>query len=323
MDLLEANEAQRDRFLAAYDAAGELLTSLMPDGQKKQHLHALENWNDLETGYPDLKLGQVLDMAQAITAVLSGEEALEPRYLHADGFSSSVEKLWETAKRIKQKRKSDQVGWWRKTLGQIGALYRSKLFDRDGVTGRDGRTISTLDYGKMLSPGHVVVVDMHGLESPHHRNLAISELLRGVMDAQDKLYSEAAADKKPKTVIVIEEAHEFVSGKRLQQMPSLAEQIHRIARRGRKRWLGLLFATQFPQHLPDELFTLCNNRILLKLGDEQTIRRLKNSVGGVPDNLWSRLRNLPTGEAIVSAQGIDPALLVSLKPGRCKLLMVD
>ena len=55
--------------------------------------------------------------------------------------------------------------------------------------------------------------------------------------------------------------------------------IYRIARRGRKRWLGLMFATQFPQHLPDELFTLCNNRILMKLGDEQTIRRLKNSVG--------------------------------------------
>ncbi len=323
MDLLEANEAQRDRFLAAYDAAGELLTWLMPDDQKKKHQVALENWNDQESGYPTLKLGHVLDMAAAITTVLNGEDALDPRYFHRDGFGSQITPLCEAAKRIKHKRKSDQVGWWRKTLGQVGALYRSALFDRDGAEAADGKKISTLDYAKMLSPGHVVVLDMHGLESPHHRNLAISELLRGIMEAQDKLYSEAPADNKPKTVIIIEEAHEFVSGRRLQQMPSLAEQIHRIARRGRKRWLGLMFATQFPQHLPDELFTLCNNRILLKLGDEQTIRRLKNSVGGVPDNLWSRLRNLPTGQAIVSAQGIDPALLVSLKPGRCKLLMVD
>lgn len=323
MDLLEANEAQRDRFLAAYDAAGELLTSLMPDAEKKRHQLALEQWNDQETGYPDLKLGHVLDMAQAITTLLSGEETLETRYLHPDGFRSNVAKLRESAKRLKAKRKSDQLGWWRKTLGQIGALYRSKLFDRDGAKADDGKEISTLDYAKMLSPGHVVVLDMHGLESPHHRNLAISELLRGIMDAQDALYAKAPADNKPKTVIIIEEAHEFVSGRRLQQMPSLAEQIHRIARRGRKRWLGLMFATQFPQHLPDELFTLCNNRILLKLGDEPTIRRLKNSVGGVPDNLWSRLRNLPNGQAIVSAQGIDPALLVSLRPGRCKLLMVD
>src|SRR5262249_50841390 len=151
------------------------------------------------------------------------------------------------------------------TVGQLRALYRSKLFDRDGQEGPDKKKITTLNYEKMLGPGHVVVVDMHGLESPHHRNLAISELLRGVMEAQEALYGRALAESKPKTVIIIEEAHEFLSGRRLQQMPSLSEQIHRIARRGRKRWLGLMFATQFPQHLPDELFTLCNNRILLKL----------------------------------------------------------
>src|SRR5437667_12012818 len=106
-------------------------------------------------------------------------------------------------------------------------------------------------------------------------------------------------------------------------MPTLFNQIQRISRRGRKRWLGLIFATQFPQHLPGELFTLCNNRILLRLADEPTIHRLKHSVGGVPENLWVRLKNLPTGQAIVSALGIDPAMLVGLDPCRCKLRLVD
>jgi DNA helicase HerA-like ATPase len=233
------------------------------------------------------------------------------------------EQLIAKAEASKKKRKQDHVGSWRKTLGLIGALYRTKLFDRGGRKASDHQEIIALDYSKMISPGRVVVLDMHGLDSPQHRNLAISELLRGVMETQDALYAAAPAEKKPKTVIVIEEAHEFVSDQRLKQMPTLADQIHRIARRGRKRWLGLTFATQFPQHLPEELFTLCNNRILMKLADEPTIRRLKNSVGGVPDSLWARLRNMPTGQAIVTAQGIDPAMLVSLKPGRCKLLMVD
>ena len=124
-------------------------------------------------------------------------------------------------------------------------------------------------------------------------------------------------------MVVIEEAHEFVSGERLRQMPTLFEQIQRVARRGRKRWLGLVFATQFPQHLPGELYTLCNNRILLRLADEPTIQRLRNSVGGVPEGLWARLKHLPTGEAIVSAQGIEPAMLVALEPCTCRLQMVD
>jgi hypothetical protein len=50
---------------------------------------------------------------------------------------------------------------------------------------------------------------------------------------------------------------------------------------------------------------------------------VKQSVGGVPEGLWSRLKNLPTGQAIVSAHGIDPAMIVALEPGRCKLRMVD
>jgi hypothetical protein len=322
MDLLQANDAQRDRFLAAYDAAGELLTDVLPKSQQKAHKEALEEWDDQESGFPNLKLGHVLDMATAIKNAVADDDT-EARYLHDDGFRANLSELKAHAAKIKQKRKQDHLGSWRKTLGLIGALYRSLLFDREDLKASDGKQITTLNYQKMLGPGNVVVLDMHGLESPHHRNLAISEVLRGVLEAQDALYTKAPADKKPKTVIIIEEAHEFVSGRRLQQMPALSEQIHRIARRGRKRWLGLAFVTQYPQHLPDELFTLCNNRILLKLGDEETIRRLKHSVGGVPDNLWSRLRNLPPGQAIVSAQGFDPALLVSLKPGRCKLLMVD
>jgi hypothetical protein len=320
-ELLQANEAQRDRFLAAYDAAGELLTELMPNDKQSDHRNALRNWDDQQTGYPNLKLGHVLDMAEAMSAIVSGEDGIAETFLHDDGFRGRADRL--NAKAQQKKKKGDHVGSWRKTVALLGALYRTKLFDREGLKTSDGQKITTLDYAKMLSPGYVIVVDMHGLDSPQHRNLAISELLRGVMEAQDDLYAKAAPDKKPKTAIIIEEAHEFVSGRRLQQMPTLADQIHPIARRGRKRWLGLTFATQFPQHLPEELFTLCNNRILMKLADEPTIRRLKNSVGGVPDNLWVRLRNMPTGQAIVSAQGIDPAMLVSLKPGRCKLLMVD
>jgi DNA helicase HerA-like ATPase len=205
----------------------------------------------------------------------------------------------------------------------IAGLYRSGLFDRTGGKARDGLEIRSLDYGKMVGPGRVLIFDLAGLESPAQRNLAISDLLRGVMAAQDARYEAAAADAKPKTVVIVEEAHEFVSAERVKQMPTLFEQIQRIARRGRKRWLGLVFATQFPQHLPAELFTLCNNRILLRLGDETTIARLKHSVGGVPENLWTRLKNLPTGQAICTAHGLDPALIAALEPGRCQLRMVD
>lgn len=316
VELLQGNDAQTERFLTAYDAAGDLLTQLWPKSDRDRHLADLQSWDDQETGYPGLRLAQVLDMAEAMTAVVANEEGLDEKFLHEDGFKRHAKEL--LTKAAQMKKRLSHHGSWRKTVGLVGGLYRTGLFDR-----ADGKSITSLRYQDMLKPGRVLIFDLQGLDSPQHRNLAISDVLRGVMEAQEKLYLAAPADRKPKTAIVIEEAHEFVSAERIRQMPTLFGQIQRIARRGRKRWLGLVFATQFPQHLPGEIFSLCNNRILLRLGDEPTLQKLKHSVGGVGDNLWTRLKNLPTGQAIVSAHGIDPAMMVALEPGRCKLQMVD
>lgn len=319
-ELLGGTEAQTDRFLAAYDAAGELLTSLGLFPDRKHHEAKLQDWDDQETGYPDLKLAHVLDMAQAVSAVLNSEDLIAT-WLHSDGFRDHVDRLNDKAQQVKKK--LGHVASWRKTVRLIGTLYRTGLFDCVGVSAPDGQRIESLNYEKMVAPGRTLIYDLAGLESPAHRNLAIADVLRGVIETQDRLYESAPAEQKPKTVVIIEEAHEFVSAERLSRMPVVFSQIQRIARRGRKRWLGLVFATQFPQHLPGELFTLCNNRILMRLGDEPTVRKLQHSVGGVPENLWPRLKNLPTGQAIVSAHGIEPALIVALDPGRCQLRMVD
>lgn len=61
-------------------------------------------------------------------------------------------------------------------------------------------------------------------------------------------------------LIIIEEAHESLSASRIAKMPILFEQVSRIAKRGRKRWLGLVFITRLPQHLPT--LGLVNNYVL-------------------------------------------------------------
>ena len=59
-------------------------------------------------------------------------------------------------------------------------------------------------------------------------------------------------------LVIIEEAHEFLSAERIDKMNILFQQVARIAKRGRKRWLGLAFVTQLPQHLPRQVFGLVN-----------------------------------------------------------------
>ena len=123
--------------------------------------------------------------------------------------------------------------------------------------------------------------------------------------------------------IFIEEAHEFLSDQRIKQMPNLFEQVARIARRGRKRHLGIVFITQLPGHLPDEVLGLINNWVLHKISDANVIQRLRKIIPAVDDGTWTMLPNLAPGHALASFTHMARPVLVSVDPTPCKLLMVE
>jgi DNA helicase HerA-like ATPase len=149
--------------------------------------------------------------------------------------------------------------------------------------------------------------------------------LREIQLVQEEAYESALKKGKSPTPvsIIIEEAHEFLSREKIERMSNLFEQVARIARRGRKRWLGLIFVTQLPQHLPDEVLGLINSFILHKINDANVVNRLKRSIGGVDNSLWNKLPNLAPGQAIISTPSIARSLLAAIDPTPCKLLMVD
>jgi DNA helicase HerA-like ATPase len=214
-------------------------------------------------------------------------------------------------------RKESHPTSWRALLGKVGLLRRLKVFDSAGA--------APLPYAEMTQPGAVSIVDLSDTDSPQVNNLAIAELLRGVHEHQEAAARVAEREGRAPTpvVVFIEEAHEFLSGERIAQMPHLFEQVARIARRGRKRWLGLVFITQLPQHLPNELFGLVNNYILHKISDAGVIDRLQRAISGIDASLWTRLPGLAPGQAIVSFTSLSRPLLTAIDPAPCKLRMVE
>ena len=124
-------------------------------------------------------------------------------------------------------------------------------------------------------------------------------------------------------MLVIEEAHEFLSSERIARMPTLFQQLARIAKRGRKRWLGLVFVTQLPQHLPAQVLGLVNSFALHKINDAGVISTLRKTIGGIDDGLWVRLPGLAPGQAIVSFPHMTRPLLVAIDPTPTKLRLVD
>ena len=124
-------------------------------------------------------------------------------------------------------------------------------------------------------------------------------------------------------LVIIEEAHEFLSAERIERMNILFEQVAKIAKRGRKRWLGLVFVTQLPQHLPRQILGLVNSFILHKVSDPYVVATLRKTVSGIDEGLWSRLPGLAPGQAIVSFPHMTRPLLVAMDPAPCKLRMMD
>ncbi|HZH96723.1 MAG TPA: hypothetical protein VEY06_12590, partial [Flavisolibacter sp.] len=73
----------------------------------------------------------------------------------------------------------------------------------------------------------------------------------------------------------------------------------------------------------DEVLALTNNFILHKISDAGVISRLKKSIGNVDESMWNRLTGLSSGQAVVSFTHMRRAMLTSIDPTPCKLLMIE
>jgi hypothetical protein len=312
-EILELNPAQEERFQKAHD-----ITRAVLDKLKITPATAAMEIDEFSEGYPGMTLLHLYDILNQIIAKVKKEDFPTP-------FTPEFARAHEDIKRIVNA-VENMPGYpfsWLVVKGRLGKLLRLKIFDNPEAR--------LLQCTTMLEPGRVSILDLSGTDSTAVNNLVISDLLRRILAAQDEKYADAQKpnakgnnDKHPTPVmVVIEEAHEFLSRERATKMENLFEQVARIARRGRKRWLGLCFVTQLPQHLPDEVFGLVNNFILHKISDPNIVNRLKRTVGNVPESMWERLHSLASGQALVSLTTLKRPLFVNIDPTPCRLLMTD
>jgi uncharacterized protein len=308
-DILGLNEAQVGRFFKAYDAAKLILkdVGIYPLPQEERESIELD---EFETGWPRLTLSLFIDIVTMIRNVVGKKELAPYNPILKEHLNARVR-----GRVIAVETSSESS--WNALLSKLWQLARTRLFDNPDA--------KTIPYDELIRPGSVTIIDLSDSDSTIINNIVITDLLKGVQAAQEEAYEAAMRQERSPTPvsIIIEEAHEFLSADRISKMSNLFQQVARIARRGRKRWLGLVFVTQLPQHLPDEVLGLINSFILHKISDANVVSRLKRSIGGVDNNLWSRLPNLAPGQAIVSTPSLSRSLLVAIDPSPCKLLMVD
>ncbi len=323
MGMLELNDAQQQRYLKAYDIAKHILWALKIFPANDEEKTQVFELDDMETGYPRMTVEHMYDVVRVCAELAAGEKkandfaASEYRFFSRH-FTQQKEQVSELLKRATAGERPSHPTSWRVIQGKLAQFIRLKIFDNQEA--------GPLTYKDLTQAGRVSIIDLNDTDYPQINNLVIAEVLRGLLEAQNENYRAVERGDitvQPRTMIIIEEAHEFLSSERIRQMPILYQQLARIARRGRKRWLGLAFVTQLPQHLPDEVLGLVNNYILHKIGDANVVSRLKRSLGVVDDSLWLRLPSLAPGQALVAMSSFTRPLLVNIDPTPCKLRMVE
>lgn len=312
-EILGLTDAQQTRFFQAYEACKGVLRDLgvFPSrSDSNEERRALE-LDEMEEGYPRMTLSHLLDIAGLILEKVSKNQG--QRSIYNELFKRNEDQI---IRRVNSVSTSNEISW-RALLSRLWRLHRLKIFDTPNA--------ESLDYDAILKPGRVSIIDLSDTDSPLVNNLVIAQLLRGIQRRQDELYQDAVrrGTSPLQTVILIEEAHEFLSRERIKNMQVLFQQVARIARRGRKRWLGLMFITQLPQQLPDEVLGLINNWVLHKISDSNVVSRLRRSIGGIDDSLWGRMSSLAPGQAVVSFTSLSRPLLVTVDPTPSKLEMVE
>lgn len=333
MEILDLSDAQQERFLKAYDIAKPLLRDLeiFPQkGQPDQERIALEI-DEFERGYPRVTVPLLIDIVRACAQRAEPKSDKKRGKTAEDADESPVFEPWcrelkaagaldHLNKRVNAANPPGSVVSWHALHGRLSRLNRFKVFFDETKEG-----VRPLNYADLIKPGALSVIDLSDTGFGELNNLSIADVLRGVQEAQDGAVELAEQQKVAPTpvLIVVEEAHEFLSEERVNKTPVLFEQVARIAKRGRKRWLGLCFVTQLPSHLPKQVLGLCNSFVLHKLQDPQVVSLLKRTVGGVDDGLWDRLPNLAAGQAVVSFPHFARPLLVSIDPNQAKLRLTE
>ena len=187
-ELLGLSDAQSERFSRAYEAAKALLRELniFPGKNNDEEKRVAMELNELESGYPRMRLDHVIDVVRMVHDSLYGEDLDNSAILSKDFRSGQARsRLKQKAEQVAQQLHHSKVSW-RALLGHLHRLRRLQVFDHS----------DSLDYDALLSRGSVSIFDLSDSDSPQVNNLVIADVLRGVQDRQDDAYREFEAERR-------------------------------------------------------------------------------------------------------------------------------
>jgi len=312
MEITEMSAAQQTRFTFLYEQAIQIARK---ERKEKGGEQAMESEDiDLSMGYPGITLSWLLRMLDQEFQYYNWKR--EHKSKKSGRKTSDADDADDSAAENSltiycHKYRLEPLIQDQTDVASYGAL-RKKLRELQMMRIFDRKDAPPLDMKRLSEPGHLSVIDMSDSREQQVVNIVIADLLARMYHHKMSLTEEE--NSKRRVFLTIEEAHGFVSREKQNRMEQTLDQLRRIARRGRKRWLALHFVTQSPQHLPSELFELANNKIIHQTTGAENLRVLKAAAGTVNEAIWEDVPSLGRGRAIIVSSQYPHPIIAQIRP---------
>jgi hypothetical protein len=137
-----------------------------------------------------------------------------------------------------------------------------------------------------------IVLDVSGYLSDENAKDIVGSVVKGLFDKEKKM-------KKP-FLLVIEECHEYIPEQ--MTLDGCGQSIIKVAKRGRKRGLGVLGISQRPADVKKDFITQANYKIWHNLDWDTDLNVVRRVIG--KDSV-DTVKELETGEGLIDADFLD------------------
>ncbi len=227
----------------------------------------------------------------------------------------------ELGKIIEELQKKMKEGYGAYDLNDIRAALLQELNEKEGKN----TTIQTLLgwmyeleelhlFGKadnpslldLVQPGILTVVDLNDVLSQKKKQVIVSYLA-------DRLFTERRYKTIPPTIIVLEEAHNFIPQNTPKEGSMSKYVFRRIAREGRKFGVSLCLISQRPVQLDTTTLSQCNTQLLLRITNPYDIKHIGESSEGLSGESASMLNSLRVGEGVLVGEAVNAPVFFKVR----------
>ncbi|MDV0447725.1 hypothetical protein MsAg5_16370 [Methanosarcinaceae archaeon Ag5] len=176
------------------------------------------------------------------------------------------------------------------TYGGIVRKVLNKSYER--IFDKDAKPVTEL-FEVMFKPGQISVFPTEYIQSSRIRDLIVLSMMTVIVDNKLGTSGNETVKDTP-IVLVLDEAHRYLSGASSTQSGKIIYKFSEAAKQGRKEGLGLFLITQDPQDIDVDILKQVNTKVVLNLNNDAAINAVK-----VPKEYEKRVPYLKKGQMII------------------------